>query len=347
MVENPASASVVVTPKFDMHIYKSLMGETELAKVVDMYGILEGLLPWFPPLDLTVNNLPGNVMGIDVQQLKMSGGGYSKRVVKALNAVMILLRESVEPLLYLESLSTFWKYPERVLIFKDPEGRVIPRKRYDCPLSEGNLIPAKSVVLFAVERPTERVVAAKKKKKAQESLKAATLAKRKGGSVVRGTEIKKKRKKSALVAETDVFKNKKDERGIVIKNKARLVAQGFQVKQKEDGLFISQDKYVVEVLRKFNFSDVKSASTLVDMEKTLVKDADGDDVDVHFYKSMIGSLMYLKTSRPDIMYAICVCARYQVTPKVSHLYAVKRIFRYLKGHSKLGLWYPKDQDLLI
>nr|GEU72292.1 uncharacterized mitochondrial protein AtMg00810-like [Tanacetum cinerariifolium] len=117
---------------------------------------------------------------------------------------------------------------------------------------------------------------------------------------------------------------------------------GLQVKQKEDGIFISQDKYVAEVLRKFNFSVVKSASILLDIEKTLVKKADGDDVDLHLYRSMIGSLMYFTTSRHDIMYAACVCARFQVTPKVSHLHAVKRIFRYLKGHPKLGLWYLKD-----
>nr|GFA99783.1 putative ribonuclease H-like domain-containing protein [Tanacetum cinerariifolium] len=90
---------------------------------------------------------------------------------------------------------------------------------------------------------------------------------------------------------------------------------GLQVKQKEDGIFISHDKYVTEVLRKFNFSDVKFASTPVDMEKILVKDADGDNVDVHLYRSMIRSLMYLTASRPDIMYAVCVCARFQVTPK--------------------------------
>nr|GEW06373.1 hypothetical protein [Tanacetum cinerariifolium] len=82
-------------------------------------------------------------------------------------------------------------------------------------------------------------------------------------------------------------------------------AIGLQVKQKEDGLFISQDKYVTEVLRKFNFSDVKSASPPVNIEKPLVKDVDGDDVDVHLYRSMIGSLMYLTTSRPDIMYVVC------------------------------------------
>nr|GEX26141.1 uncharacterized mitochondrial protein AtMg00810-like [Tanacetum cinerariifolium] len=79
---------------------------------------------------------------------------------------------------------------------------------------------------------------------------------------------------------------------------------GLQVKQKEDGIFISQDKYVTEVLRKFNLSDVKIASTLVDTEKPLVKDADGDDIDVHLYRSIIGSLMYLTASRPDIMSSI-------------------------------------------
>ncbi|GJX82108.1 putative ribonuclease H-like domain-containing protein, partial [Tanacetum coccineum] len=90
---------------------------------------------------------------------------------------------------------------------------------------------------------------------------------------------------------------------------------GLQVQQKKDGMFISQDKYV---------------------------DEDGEEVDIHMYSSMIGSLMYLKSSRPDIMFAVCDYARYQVNPKVSHLHAMKRIFRYLKGQLKLGLWYPKD-----
>ncbi|GJU26881.1 hypothetical protein Tco_1165502 [Tanacetum coccineum] len=114
------------------------------------------------------------------------------------------------------------------------------------------------------------------------------------------------------------------------------------LQQKEDGIFISQDKYVAEILKKFNYSDVKSASTLVDLEKPLVKDGDADDVDVLLYRSMIGSLMYLTASRPDIMFAVCACARFQVTPKTSHLLAVKRIFRYLKGKPTLGLWYSRD-----
>ncbi|GKA84382.1 putative ribonuclease H-like domain-containing protein [Tanacetum coccineum] len=115
-----------------------------------------------------------------------------------------------------------------------------------------------------------------------------------------------------------------------------------QVTQKDDGIFISQDKYVDEILKKFGFSTVKTASTPMETSKPLLKDAEAEDVDVHLYRSMIGSLMYLTSSRPDIMFAVCACARFQVTPKVSHLHAVKRIFRYLKGQPKLGLWYPKD-----
>ncbi|GKB49347.1 ribonuclease H-like domain-containing protein [Tanacetum coccineum] len=117
---------------------------------------------------------------------------------------------------------------------------------------------------------------------------------------------------------------------------------GLQVKQKEDGIFISQDKYVTEILKKFSFSDVKTASTPMETHKPLLKDADGEDIDEHMYRSMIGSLMYLTSSRPDIMFVVCVCARFQVNLKVSHLHVVKRIFRYLKGQPKLGLWYPKD-----
>ncbi|GJY89419.1 putative ribonuclease H-like domain-containing protein [Tanacetum coccineum] len=117
---------------------------------------------------------------------------------------------------------------------------------------------------------------------------------------------------------------------------------GLQVKQKKDGIFISQDKYVDEILKKFRFTKVKTASTPMETQKPLLKDEDGKEVDVHMYRSMIGSLMYLTSSRPDIMFAVCACARYQVNPKVSHLHAVKRIFRYLKGQPKLGLWYPKD-----
>nr|GEV88097.1 uncharacterized mitochondrial protein AtMg00810-like [Tanacetum cinerariifolium] len=116
----------------------------------------------------------------------------------------------------------------------------------------------------------------------------------------------------------------------------------FKMQKKPNGIFISQDKYVAEILRKFRLTDRNSASTPIDTENPLLKDLDGEDVDVHTYRSMIGSLMYLTSSRPDIMFAVCACARFQVTPKASHLHAFKRIFRYLKGKPHLGLWYPKD-----
>ncbi|GJS89991.1 putative reverse transcriptase domain-containing protein [Tanacetum coccineum] len=105
---------------------------------------------------------------------------------------------------------------------------------------------------------------------------------------------------------------------------------GLQVQQKKDGIFISQDKYVGDIIKKFGFTEVKTASTPMETQKPLLKDEDGDEVDVHMYRSMIGSLMYLTSSRPDIMFVVCACARYQVNQKVSHLHAVKRIFRRSK-----------------
>ncbi|GKC60275.1 putative ribonuclease H-like domain-containing protein [Tanacetum coccineum] len=102
---------------------------------------------------------------------------------------------------------------------------------------------------------------------------------------------------------------------------------GLQVKQKDDGIFISQDKYVADILKKFDFAIVKTTSTPLELNKPLLKDEEADVVDVYLYRSMIGSLMYLTASRPDIMFAICNYARFQVSPKTSHLHAVKRIFR--------------------
>nr|GEY90700.1 uncharacterized mitochondrial protein AtMg00810-like [Tanacetum cinerariifolium] len=117
---------------------------------------------------------------------------------------------------------------------------------------------------------------------------------------------------------------------------------GLQVMQRDDEIFISQDKYVVDILKKFNFFSVKRASTPIETNKALLKDKEAKNVDVHLYRSMIGSLMYLTAYRPDIMFVVFVCAKFQVTPNVSHLHAMKRIFRYLKGRPKLGLWYPRD-----
>ncbi|GJV52719.1 putative ribonuclease H-like domain-containing protein [Tanacetum coccineum] len=220
-----------------------------------------------------------------------------------------------------------------------------------------------------------------------------------------------------------VFRNKKDERGIVVKNKARLVAQGhtqeegidydevfapvarieairlflayasfkdfhsmtitsaprawyetlstylldngfhkgqidktlFIRRHKDDILLVqvyvddiifgstkkemstefeNQDKYVAEILKKFDLASIKTASTPMEINKPLTKDEEAENVDVHLYRSMIGSLMYLTASRPDIMFAVCACARFQVTPKTSHLHAVKRIFRLISWQCK-------------
>ncbi|GJU86104.1 putative ribonuclease H-like domain-containing protein, partial [Tanacetum coccineum] len=92
------------------------------------------------------------------------------------------------------------------------------------------------------------------------------------------------------------------------------------------------------------FLGLQTASTPIETHKPLVKDEEAADVDVHLYRSIIGSLMYLTASRPDIMFSVCACSRFQVTPKISHLQAVKRIFRYLKGKPKLGLWYPRESS---
>ncbi|GKC07631.1 putative ribonuclease H-like domain-containing protein [Tanacetum coccineum] len=139
-----------------------------------------------------------------------------------------------------------------------------------------------------------------------------------------------------------------DEFKVLMKSRFQMSSMGeltfflrLQVKQKEDGIFISQDKYVAEILKKFDFASVKTASTPIETHKPLVKDEEASDVDIHLYRSMIGSLMYLTASRPNIMFAVCACSRFQVTPKTFHLSAVKRIFRYLKGKPKLGLWYPR------
>nr|GEW62101.1 hypothetical protein [Tanacetum cinerariifolium] len=120
---------------------------------------------------------------------------------------------------------------------------------------------------------------------------------------------------------------------------------GLQVEKQTDGIFLSQDKYVCDILKKFGFSSVKSASTPMETHKPLSKDIAGTDVDVYLYRSMIGSLMYLTSYRSYIMFDVCACSRFQVQIKVSHIHAVKRIFRYLKGQPTLGLWYPKDSPL--
>ncbi|GJS65874.1 retrovirus-related pol polyprotein from transposon TNT 1-94 [Tanacetum coccineum] len=109
----------------------------------------------------------------------------------------------------------------------------------------------------------------------------------------------------------------------------------------EDGIFFNQSKYIKEMLKKFGLEDSKPTKTPMSTEIKLTKDDEADSVDSSKYRGMIGSLLYLTASRPDIMFSVCLCARFQENPKTTHLEAVKRIFRYIRGTSHLGLWYPK------
>ncbi|GJZ85181.1 hypothetical protein Tco_0650520 [Tanacetum coccineum] len=95
------------------------------------------------------------------------------------------------------------------------------------------------------------------------------------------------------------------------------------------------------MLKKFGLEDSKPIKTPMASETKLTRDEDGEPIDDTKYRGMIGSLLYLTASWPDIMFSVCLCARFQEAPKTSHLEAVKRIFRYIKGTSHLGLWYPK------
>ncbi|KAK8942669.1 hypothetical protein KSP39_PZI009511 [Platanthera zijinensis] len=119
---------------------------------------------------------------------------------------------------------------------------------------------------------------------------------------------------------------------------------GLQVKQSEDGIFISQTKFTKELLKKFGMENATSMRTPMASAMSLDKDEKGKPFDETKYRSIIGSLLYLTASRPDIMFSTCVCARFQVNSKESHYIAAKRILRYLKGTPNLGLWYPRSND---
>ncbi|GJR40753.1 pentatricopeptide repeat-containing protein [Tanacetum coccineum] len=120
---------------------------------------------------------------------------------------------------------------------------------------------------------------------------------------------------------------------------------GLQIKQLEDGIFFNQSKYVKEMLKKFGLKDAKPIKTPMSSKTKLTRDEEGEPINDTKYHGMIGSLLYLTASRPDIMFSVSLCARFQEAPKISHLEAVKRIFRYIKGTSHLGLWYPKGTSL--
>nr|GEW37974.1 hypothetical protein [Tanacetum cinerariifolium] len=116
---------------------------------------------------------------------------------------------------------------------------------------------------------------------------------------------------------------------------------GLQIQQSPSGIFINQAKYTLEILHKHGMDKGQRIGTPIAMKHKLDADLSGNPVDQTDYRSKIGSLMYLTSSRPDIVQAICFCARYQSRPTEKHLKEVKRIFRCLKGTVNMGLWYPK------
>src|ERR1700732_196258 len=119
---------------------------------------------------------------------------------------------------------------------------------------------------------------------------------------------------------------------------------GLQIEQLPGGNFISQSKYVRELLKRFDMSDAKLCKTPMSPIARLEKDEKGKKVDISKYRCMIGSLLYLTASRPDITLSVCICARFQSDPRESHQIVVQHILRYLVGTSTLGLWYPKGSS---
>nr|GEY09439.1 retrovirus-related Pol polyprotein from transposon TNT 1-94 [Tanacetum cinerariifolium] len=117
-----------------------------------------------------------------------------------------------------------------------------------------------------------------------------------------------------------------------------------QVNQSPNGIFINQSNYMNEILKKYGLNSCDIIGTPMDIKDKLELDQIGTTVDATKYRSMIGALMYLTSSRPKIVHATCVCARYQAHPTEKHLKEVKRIFRYLWGTVNMGLWYTKDSS---
>ncbi|WVZ89903.1 hypothetical protein U9M48_036252 [Paspalum notatum var. saurae] len=122
---------------------------------------------------------------------------------------------------------------------------------------------------------------------------------------------------------------------------------GLQIKQGPEGTFVHQAKYTRDILKKFEMSDSKPMTTPMSTNTALDVDEDGEVVDQKEFRGMIGSLLYLTVTRPDIQFAVCLCARYQASPRTSHRQAVKRIFRYLKFTPELGLWYSSGSSLSL
>jgi hypothetical protein len=122
---------------------------------------------------------------------------------------------------------------------------------------------------------------------------------------------------------------------------------GLQSKQLKNSTFVSQGKYIKDMLKKFGMNESKAISRPMATNDNLDSDASGNMVDQKLYHSMIRSLLYVTASRPDVMFSVCMCVRFQASPRESHLKATKRILRYLKYTQNIGLWYPKGRKFKL
>jgi len=120
-----------------------------------------------------------------------------------------------------------------------------------------------------------------------------------------------------------------------------------QVNQLKHGIFLSQAKYCFDLLKKFKMEDCKEAATPIATNYLMDADEPGEPVDSNKYRGLIGSFLYLTTSRPNIQFGVCLCARFQANPKELHLKVAKRILKYLKGTTNVGLWYPCDSNITL
>jgi hypothetical protein len=110
----------------------------------------------------------------------------------------------------------------------------------------------------------------------------------------------------------------------------------------KNGIFVSQGKYIKDMLKKFGMIGSKAISTPMETNGNLDSDVSGNMLDQKLYRSIVGSLLYVTASRLDVMFSVCMCARFQASPRESHLKATKRILKYLKHTQYVGLWYPKE-----
>jgi hypothetical protein len=122
---------------------------------------------------------------------------------------------------------------------------------------------------------------------------------------------------------------------------------GLQIKQSKEGTFVHQAKYTKDIVRKFKMEDSKAMTTLMSTTTALDADEEGEHVDQKEYRSMIGSLLYLTATRPDIQFSVCLCARFQASPRTLRRQVVKRIFRYLRHTPDFGLWYSASSSFAL